>query len=66
MLCFDNRFVRRFEREMSISSTDSGVSVTSPYISTPSTPESAFATETTPKQSKYGTETKQRRKKCRI
>lgn len=33
------KFVRRFERETSVSSTDSGVSVNSPYISQLSTPE---------------------------
>lgn len=46
------RFVRRFEREMSVSSTDSGVSVNSPYISTPSTPENTCTAETSTKQSK--------------
>ncbi|XP_031640746.1 mitogen-activated protein kinase kinase kinase 4 isoform X3 [Contarinia nasturtii] len=40
------RFVRRFEREVSVSSTDSGVSEHSPHPSMPSTPESTCTAET--------------------
>lgn len=33
------RFVPRYEREISVSSTDSGLSVATPHITAPSTPE---------------------------
>lgn len=44
--------MRRFEREMSVSSTDSGVSVNSPHIPIPTTSENGCTAETAAKQSK--------------
>lgn len=45
------RFTRRFDREMSIFSTDSGVSVNTNQISAPTTPDSSYTTDSSNKQS---------------
>lgn len=53
LLVYVFRFVRRFEREVSVSSTDSGLSVNSPHM--PSTPENSCTTTESqpPKQSMH-------------
>lgn len=45
------RFVPHFERETSVSSTDSGVSISLPQTSMPSTQESSSTTDLQSKQS---------------